>query len=734
MKRSVNLRAGAAGFFCSAVCIAWAVQAAPPAEMDSDGNGLPDIWEALYGGGFDLQPDADDDGDGVSNLDESRAGTYALDAASVLKLSVSNQPPAGIRIEWPQLPHRSSELESAESLNSTVWSFEGSGSVNSNDVLYAEFPPGPSNRFFRVKNTDLDLDTDGVPDWMEEKLGFSPTNSASVLASGDLAAFNQIYTDVPVTNSPTEAQAARFLMQATFGPTYADITNLQAVGIEPWIDEQMALPPYYTRPYIDEIDADLFAGFPNPDIQGYAYSISPYTFVFGNNFMTTWARGAIQADDQLRQRVAFALSQILVVSRADANFANKPGPIADYYDLFIEHAFGNYRDILHDVTFHACMGIYLSHLGNQKADVSTNRYPDENFAREIMQLFSIGLWELNPDGTRVLDEFGEPVPTYGNEEITELARVFTGLKWAGYAWDSEGIWDSKLYPPMAMFPDYHDFGEKTLLNGYVIPARVPSTANGLQDIEDALDHIFNHPNVGPFIGRQLIQFLVTSNPSREYVARISAVFDDNGSGVRGDLGAVVRAILLDPEARTPVEFLARVQFGQLREPVIRAMHLARVQHLGRFEHLKWWDWGQFAQDSLQEPMYAPSVFNFYRPDYRLPGPLAEGGFDSPAFGITDSYSAISFPNRLWNQMNNGFKNGSNYHYPPDWSAFLPLVMDVPALVDRAALLFCGGDMSADTRELIIGLVSRLDENSEQIERIRLAVYFALMSPEGATLK
>lgn len=720
-----------------------------PAGMDQDGNGLPDVWEAQWGA-FGLDPLADDDGDRVSNLDESRAGTNPFDAGSAFLMASSNSAPNEMIVSWPAFPQRSSELMEANSLTSGAWSNSTGGVVLSNDMYWATLPVGATNLFYKAVNADVDLDGDGVQDWLELQVGFSTSNRESVmgerwydttgdglsdtLVSGDLAAFNEIYNEAAITDSPTESQSARFLMQATFGPTYSDITNLQAIGIDQWITDQMAMPPYYLKPYLVEINDDLHAGRTNAAIQGYSYQEFPFTFVFGNNFMTTWARAAVQADDQLRQRVAFALSQILVVSRRDANFANKSLAIADYYDIFVEHAFGNYSNILHDVSFHACMGLYLSHLGNQKADVSINRYPDENYAREIMQLFSIGLWELNPDGTRQLDVHGEPIPTYSNDEITELARVFTGLKWAGYSWDNEGIWESKLFTPMGMFADYHDFDEKTLLNGHVIPARTPSEANGLQDIYDALDNIFNHPNVGPFIGKQLIQFLVTSNPSAEYVARISAVFDENGDGVRGDLGAVVRAILIDPEARSPMSHLARIEYGELREPAIRAMHLARVQNLGRFEHLKWWDWGNFQNDSLQEPMYAPSVFNYYRPDYRLPGQLAEGEFDSPAFGIMDSYSAISFPNRLWSQTNNGFKNGSNYDYPPDWSSFVPLVADVPALVDRVALLFCGGDMSPETRDMIIDLVSQLDATTEQTERIRLAVYFALMSPEGATLK
>ncbi len=716
-----------------------------PSQVDQDGNGYPDLWEELYNASM-LLPDGDADGDKVSNAKEADAGTDPFNSNSRLAVRMAANINGDVDLIWPDIANRPNIIETSTDLGVTdPWTPVALSSVMQGNDHYATINSSDTKRFYRARSTEPDTDNDQVPDWIESYLGFQSgsgtENSAGssrsydtngdgnpdVTLSGDLAQFNEIYMRPDSNQQMTEAQAARFLIQATFGPTYEDIQYVSQIGPAAWIAEQMSLPKTTTLSYFQAIKDDFDNGNNDPELAGY---VAP-DFVRGLNFMNGWARATVSGQDQLRQRVAFALSQIVVASRNATGLANQGYSTSHYYDQFIDEAFGNYEDLLNKVSRHPLMGNYLSSLGNQKADVSIERYPDENYARELMQLFTIGLWELNLDGTRKLDLQGEPIPTYGNPEITELARVFTGIHYASSNFGG-GYRDDGFYmtTPMKVFPDEHDFGAKTLVTGHVIPARTATEANGVQDIEDAVYHLVRHPNTAPFVCRQLIQFLVTANPTPAYVARVAAVFQNNGSGVVGDMSAVVQAILLDEEARNPGEHLGTPYFGHLREPVIRTMHLARVMNLSRYPNLMWWDWGQFRAESLQEPMASPSVFNFYRPDFRMRGSLAQNQLDSPVFGITDSYAAIAFPNRLWKITQQGFKF-SDYDFPPDWSGLTPLANDIPALLDRVNLLFCAGTMSARSREIINTV---LQSTSDTTERIELAVYLAMICPEGACIK
>jgi len=359
--------------------------------------------------------------------------------------------------------------------------------------------------------------------------------------------------------------------------------------------------------------------------------------------------------DLLRQRIAFALSEIFVISRRVEFISDDTRGVANYYDLLLTHAFGNFRDLLLDVTLHPAMGAYLSHLGNRKADLSKNRYPDENYAREVMQLFSIGLFELNQDGTQKLDENGEPIPTYTNANITEFAKIFTGLtiephpqfladlaeEGEEFVYNEEYYLDPLgiLYKPMIAFEQEHDSGPKTLLNGTVVPAGQGTMA----DIEAAIDNLFNHPNVGPFIGLRLIQRLVKSNPSPAYVSRVAGTFNDNGQGVRGDMQAVIQAILLDEEARD-TSYLNDPTHGMLREPLVRYISLCRTFNAtnssGEYTYVP----DHFSQEMLQYVVDSPSVFNFFLPNYQPIGPIAEADLVAPEFQITTSYTAVSAAN------------------------------------------------------------------------------------------
>lgn len=711
-----------------------------PVGSDLDGNGLADAWEVGYRA-FGLDSDADADGDGVSNGRESRDGTNPFDANSLMFISLGRENDDAV-VEWPVQAAKNQSL--LLSTNLPEWNPFGGFIQTSGGTASARLNDHFLNllfEFYRVTTSDRDTDGDGVTDWDEAVLGSDPSRANSVRAavpvidgsgqvigsvSGDRAAFVQQMQGGPGGGTTvSRVQAARLLQQASFGPTPRELDRVQQLGIAGWVDDQLAQPPTFHRPYIEEIYADFNGA--RTDLT-YTHNAIDH-FLHGNNATTPFARAAIGGSDQLRQRVAFALSQILVASRRDPNLEEKPLAMTDFYDCFVRHAFGNYYDVLRDVTFHPVMGRYLSHVGNQRARPEINQYPDENYAREVMQLFSIGLWELNPDGTRRLDNAGQSIPTYGNAQITEFARVFTGLWFGGQAWGNGGWVDDDLTVPMQMWVEKHDFGEKTLLNGFIIPARAPTVYNGVRDVEDALDNLFNHPNTGPFIGRQLIQFLVTSNPSPEYVARVAAVFADDGSGQRGNLGAVVRAILLDVEARDVRWSAGDPAFGRLKEPVHRVMAIARVGALERHPKLLWWNWGDFNAAAFQEPGNSPSVFNFFRPDYQPPGLLTENGLVGPAFQIMDSYSSISFPNKLWEVTQFGLRR-YEYGFAPDYAELLAVAGDPGVLLDQVNLLFAGGSMSTATRDHLLDALNQIP-NYDRLMRVRLAVYLASTCPEGA---
>lgn len=723
---------------------------------DLNGNGMSDAWE-LWIGQFGLNGAHDDDGDGMSNAAEAMAGTDPFDKESRLWSDVIVSS-TDLILRWPVIPLKRHRVMQSGDL--TEWAVAGGSPAVVGSEYRQKLPMSGGRAFYRASVSDLDTDNDGVSDWAEANVlgsssavgtgGSSTASNVSVDADGDGipdATYSGDYATLlehlqgaggsggfPGSSSGggsiSRTQAARFLMQASFGPTLEDIQQVQAQGYADWIIAQMGQPMTRHSAYIKSIYQDATGPRSRRDYCIGGGDLDP--FLFGNNMQTAFARAAIQGTDQLRQRVAFALSQILVASRRDANLENRCLGMADFYDIFVRHAFGNYEDVLMEVTMHPVMGRYLSHVGNQKADPSINRYPDENYAREVMQLFSIGLWELNADGSRKVDPEGAAIPTYSNAEITQMARVMTGFWFGRRNWGGGGWTEQDYATPMSVHADRHDFGAKTLLRGHVIPARAPTAENALRDVRDAIHHIFMHPNTGVFIGRQLIQFLVTDNPSPAYVRRVGAVFADNGSGVRGDLAAVVRAILLDDEARAPVGMQAAA-FGRLKEPVVRAMALSRVFGMRQVPDLLWWDWNDFMNESRQAPTNSPSVFNFYRPEYRAPGLPTQNNLATPVFQITDSYSAISFPNRLWSMLESGFTLWSTYRFPLAFEREMDLASSPGRLMDHMNLLFCAGQMKATTRALILSVLNQIPAD-QTAARARVAAYLALTCPEGAVMR
>ena len=402
----------------------------------------------------------------------------------------------------------------------------------------------------------------------------------------------------------------------------------------------------------------------------------------------------------------------------------------------MQHAFGNFRDLLYDVTLHPSMGFYLSHLNNPKEIPEENIHPDQNYAREIMQLFSIGLFQLNIDGTPILDNDGNKIPTYNNEEIAEMAKVFTGLG-IGAVTDSNstlyfgrGLYSSDLTVPMIMYEEWHQEGEKHIINGHVIEAG----QSGLEDIDEAIDVLFNHPNVGPFICKQLIQRLVTSNPTNEYVERVANVFNDDGAGVRGNMQAVVRAILLDEEARS-CEFISDPYHGKMNEPVLRNTHyLKAVGYAQTGDEFLHHGWG-YGRAVFQAPLSSPSVFNFYRPDYTPVGPISDNGLVAPEFEIFNSISAIQYPNYVFSASY--WEYGPDHWENDDWDSyinafrFIESSQDVEVLINEFDVLFCNGNMSLATREIIKEALEEFDTTtlSDTREKINMAMYLTLISPD-----
>ncbi len=519
----------------------------------------------------------------------------------------------------------------------------------------------------------------------------------------------------------SRSEAARFLTQSTYGPTTTDIDRLSQIGYAAWLDEQFAKPQSLHRAYLDQMAGNLTAA---------GSTVSQTTFR-----ESYWAQ-AITGGDQLRQRAAFALSQIFVVSFVDQSLAKLPRGVAAYYDMLGEKAFGNFRDLLEGVALHPMMGVYLSTLHNQKENPVTGLAADENFAREVMQLFTIGLYELNSDGSY---KTGSPVDTYGTADIKGLAKVMTGWSWyagphladrneARFLGKSVNL--ERDWRPMQAYNAYHSTSEKKFL-GLTIPA---GAADAEADLKIALDRLFNHPNVGPNLGRQLIQRLVTSNPSPAYIGRVAAVFNDNGTGVRGDMKAVFRAVLLDSEARSVNA--SDVRFGKVREPLLRLSSLLRAFNAkstsGRYAGLD--DTDSPAGALGQTALRAPSVFNFYRPNYTPRG--ATTLLYSPELQLTNEVSVAGYLNYL----RDGWLLNTTRDIQPDFSAELALADDAAALIDRINLLLMSGQMSTALRsQIIAGINGRAipvltASNHAQIDaakrdRVRIAVFLTMASPD-----
>jgi len=722
-----------------ALCVAPA-----SAVLDLDGDGLRDLWQHRYNA-HELDAAGDADGDGVSNREESELSSNPFDSNSYFGLRRYEVDDSEGRIDltFHTAPGNVYQIQSSADLSEGSWRIEkqivgvDDGVVTTGCFFDKESAPA---LFYRIRlMADRDEDGDGLSAWEEGLLGLDDTdsNSNGERAGGDMAwVVDRLYSSEPleltdgtmlVGAPPSIMEVSRFLNQATFGASYEEIEAMALSGISfgDWIDAQMALPVTTMTQAIEEESAFLSPAHYDPTNPN-GPSVQPQSF-FRNAF---W-RAALTGDDQLRQRVAFALSEILVISGKGADIVrNVPDAAATYYDHLIDRAFGNYADLLEDVTMNVSMGLYLGHLNNRKAIPELGIFPDENYAREVMQLFSIGLWELNRDGTHRLDSAGNSIPSYTNYHIEELAKVMTGFNWGGTLSFEHYVWNPTLR--MTIWASQHDPGEKFLVNGGTIPAG----QEPIEDVRDALDNLARHPNTGPFIGRQLIQRFVTSNPSPEYIRRVANAYYDNGSGEAADLGAVIRAILLDPEARS-ARGITDDKHGKMREPYITYVHLARAFDFSNPEgaHLVY---TIYANSLLgQNPLDAQTVFNFFLPDYQPPGELAEAGMYAPEFQIYNSLIAAEWPNTIRRAIRRGIASNPPSDartLKPDYSDELALVQagDTQGLIDRLDMIFTYGTLSAGSREVIRSSVEDWTITDE--EKLWIAIYLVMTSPEYVILR
>ncbi|WP_343527443.1 DUF1800 domain-containing protein [Sphingomonas sp.] len=507
---------------------------------------------------------------------------------------------------------------------------------------------------------------------------------------------------VVVTPAPTTTEASRFLAQATMGATRTDIDTVVSRGYDGWLTDQFAMARAIS--HWDWLTAN-------------GYDAAANRNTLAGLDATLW-RQMIVEPDQLRQRIGMALLDILVVGVDGLTDQWRAFEIGAYIDVLLDNAFGNYRDLLGAITTNYAMGSYLSFLNNRKANASTGSEPDENYARELIQLFTLGLYQLNMDGTPKTSG-GQPVETYQQADVSGLARVMTGLSPAS----TDTSTPARYRMPLVMNAALNETGAASFLGTTV-------TGGGMAGIKAALDAIFAHPNVPPFISRQLIQRLVSSNPSPAYVNRVATKFADNGQGVRGDMKAVIRAILLDSEARN---IPTGTDSGKLREPVLRLTGWARA--FGVTSPSNAWAIGDTSNASNrlgQAKGHSPSVFNFYRPGYSPPGTaLASQGLVAPEFQITNEQSVIGYVNFMYGLIANGIGD-----VKADYTAILTKAADTQALVDEVNLVLAAGQLSSATQAAIRSAVDSVSATATNgpINRVGIAILLAMASPDYLNLR
>jgi len=569
-------------------------------------------------------------------------------------------------------------------------------------------------------------------------------------------------------------QAAQFLARATFGYTVTDVGELaeeiRTVGhrraLSNWIDDQIFVTPTLHEPLVLQLLQN--DGYSTP------YADRPSGAANRLNYRGyAWWQIVLEAPDQLRQRAAFALMQIVVIND-DANIFNSNAPDSSrsaqgvnqprytgtvhYQDMLLQHALGNYRTVLGNITLHPVMGVFLTHINNRKPSADGLVLPDENYAREILQLFSMGEYRTDMRGVLVKDRAGGLIQNYTNDDIKALARVFTGLRYA----PGDGSTSVNLHDPMEIrVVNDHDFDEKVLPNLHLtVPPREPSVTNAHLDLNQAIDHIFSHPNVGPHIARLLIQRFVKANPSKRYVFDVASAFNNNGQGDRGDLLAVIRAILLHREALRSQHY-SRIrdsngavlglkvhtrgtEFSKLVEPILRYTQFIKVFDGQAVDAQKGIRLRPSLLDLNQLPYQAPSVFNYFRPDHEPPGfqdyttsrRLPNGVLHSPEAQIYTPVFANRFQNLMYRHLHNNVSSYNSLDFSSSFSAEEALAQvglargDFSALLERLDAVMCHGSLR-DESKLTISNALVASGNTNTSELARLAIFGVLGTPECA---
>jgi uncharacterized protein (DUF1800 family) len=542
--------------------------------------------------------------------------------------------------------------------------------------------------------------------------------SATLVACGGGGGGGDPGTGTPPPSSsaaPSDAeQASRFLLQAQFSASDADIAALQSQGYAAWLDAQFNAPATITG-----WDWMLSKGYNNTS---YLNTIAQTDYMVWHQLITS--------SDAVRKRMALALSEFFVVSINSLPIGWRIFAMAQYWDVLAAGAFGNYRALLEEITLNPAMGVYLNTRGNKKGNPAIGSAPDENYAREVLQLFSIGLYELNLDGSNKLNASGQPIETYDQAAISSLANVFTG-----YNFDATGSVTAtnptnplQVKNRMVVTASLHESSVAATFLGKTIPAGTSAA----ESLKQALDTIFNHPNVGPFFGKQLIQRLVTSNPSPAYVARVASAFNNNGSGVRGDLKAVLKAVLLDAEARDNSK-ITQPTWGKQREPIVRFVQWARTFNVTSASD-SWIirDLSDVAIRLGQSPLRSGSVFNFFRPGYVPPNTaLATQGLLAPEFQLTNESTVAGYLNFMLGCIKGGLDGNIGGLTAPTYTAEVALASNPTALVSRLNLLLCAGQLSAASQAAIATAIGSISGTTAAgpITRVQAAILLTMACPE-----
>lgn len=582
------------------------------------------------------------------------------------------------------------------------------------------------------------------------------------IVSGSAITVTATYQQIPVSRISTPEEASRFLAKASFGPSIEDINALVGMDADEWLRAEFDKPMSEFQPAMIAIMDNLASqttDFVNRNN-------SPYNEYVNSELMLA----TIRNEDQLRMRMMFALSQIVVVGGDIATHDSRSGRGLLFLDALLKNSFGNYRNLLEEVTLTPAMAEWLTYINNEAGDPSIGREPDENYARELLQLFAVGLVQLNPDGTPVMDSNNQAIEIYDNEDISKLARVFTGYSYAGVGFGSVNGTVASRNLPLELYSNAHDQREKSFMG-----IDIPAGTSGEDSLQIALDGIMAHDNVPPFVSRQLIQRFTASHPTPEYVARVSVAFASGrfvspngtnfGAGVRGDLEATLAAILLDESQFIEVAAQSAIS-GKIQEPYLRFIRWVRAFDVSDFDRITrerlLGDNLGLAENLSMRFAASPSVFNFYRPGYVAPNTASgDQGLTTPEFQLLDATSAVGYANFMHDFVTDrssvaNFCPSPSTNFPgtdpcnndpqgpsftPDYSIEIALADDAPALVDHLDLLLTGSTMTVQEKQDIInamGVITvRIGTNNEagdRLDRVHTAVLMTVLGPSFIIVK